>query len=265
MKKEKITELKWKKSIDRELRTAVANFNKKVRELQIDGEREYLPEQVDYKVLHQRIKSREELSRVIHDLKRFGKEGQEDVVILQSGEGITKWELNKLKGEQNRALKQVREEIAEYHKPITESGFTRAQMGSTELRKLEAKEKMLLSLETRVGQAFQNLKRRISTLGTLDFKLRKAIIYRQNYYNTIVKQFSNFHGYEELKKAFDEHKDPFEFYEWIKEVSDGNIDIIDIHVESSTTFSQQQFYKFLEDLKIKYDKSKEIIESEDNE
>lgn len=259
MKKEKVTPFKWKKSLDRELRTAVSNFNKKVRKLQIDGERNYLPEQYNYKELHQRIKSREELNRVINTLKKFGKEGQEDLIILESGEGITKWEKNKLEKESKRAQEKIKQEIAEFHKPITESGFTRAQMGSTELRKLESKLESLQGLEKKTGQAFEKLKRRISLLGTTDFELRRAIQYRKNYVYTIETYFKNFEGYEDLKKAFNEHKDPYKFFEWIK--STGNINIIDISYESNNVFSQEEFYKYLDELKIEYDKNEEVVEN----
>lgn len=260
MKKEKVTPLKWKKSLDRELRTAVSNFNKKVRELQIDGERSYLPEQYNYKELHQRIKSREELNRVISSLKKFGKEGQEDLIILESGEGITRWEKNKLQSESKRAQEKIKQEIAEFHKPITQSGFTRAQMGSSELRKLESKLESLQGLEQKTGQAFEKLKKRISLLGTTDFELRRAIQYRKNYIQTIEDNFKNLDGYEELKKAFDEHKDPYRFFEWIK--STGNINIIDISYESNNVFSQEEFYKYLDNLKIEYDKQEEVVEKE---
>ena len=248
------------KDLMRDLDKAISNFNKKLNELQIDGTREYLPEKLSYKETKQRIKTREELRRVIRSLQDFTKQGQEDLIQLESGEGITKWEKNKLHFENQRAQERIKQEIAEYHKPLADSGFTRAQMGSTELNKLESKLEYLESINKKKGEAFKNLKKRISFLGSIDFEYRKAWQYRKKYMETIINHFQNFDGYDELKKAFNNHKNVFDFYEWIK--STDNVNIIDIHYESSHTFTQQQFYKFLEDLGIEYDKKNETVEKE---
>ena len=82
----------------------------------------------------------------------------------------------------------------------------------------------------------------------------------KNYMQTIEDNFKNLDGYEELKKAFDEHKDPYRFFEWIQ--STGNINIIDISYESNNVFSQEEFYKYLDNLKIEYDKQEEVVEKE---
>lgn len=257
MKKEKITPLKWKKGLDRELRTAVSNFNKKVRNLQKESEKSYLPDEIDVKELRSRIVSREELNRVINSLRRFGKEGAEELIILESGQGITKWEKKKLENESKIAETRIKEEIAKLHKP-TENGFSRAQMGSAELRKLESQLESVQGLEKKTGQSFNKLKQRLGVLGSYDLKLRQAIQYRKNYADTIEKQFKNFDGYEELKKAFDEHKDPFSFFRWME--STGNLNIIDISYESNNVFTQEEFYKFLDELNVKYNKNVEFVE-----
>ena len=70
--------------------------------------------------------------------------------------------------------------------------------------------------------------------------------------DTIEKQFSNLDGYKELKKAFNNHKEPVNFYKWIEQTED--INIIDIHYESNNTLTQEQFYSYLEKLGIEIEK-----------
>lgn len=256
------TLINWKnktgKQLEKELNKAIAQFNKKLNELQIDGAREYLPDFYSYKETKDKIKTKEQLRKVVSDLRAFTKQGAEELINLESGESITRWEKNKLHFENLRAQKRLRQEIAEYNKPLADSGFTRAQMGSKELRKLESKLEKLKEFENKKGQDFQNWKKRIGVLGSYDFEIRKAIQYRKNYMKTIDDYFKNLDGYKELKKAFNEHKDPIGFFEWIK--ASGNINIIDISFESNNVFTQEEFYKFLEDLNIEYEKNIEVVE-----
>lgn len=256
------TLINWKnktgKQLEKELNKAIAQFNKKLYELQIDGAREYLPDFYSYKETKDKIKTKEQLRKVISNLRGFTRQGAEELINLESGESITRWEKNKLHFENLRAQERLRQEIAEFNKPLADSGFTKAQMGSTELRKLESKLEKLKDFENKKGQDFQNWKKRIGLLGSYDFEVRRAIQYRKNYMKTIKENFKNLEGYEELKKAFNEHKDPFKFFEWIK--ATGNINIIDINYESSNVFTQEEFYNFLDNLNIEYDKKTEVVE-----
>ena len=89
--------IKWQQKDYLSLGRAVANFNKKINELQSEEKKLYLPELKNYKDIKENIQTRSELNRVINSLKRFSKEGAEDLYTTKAGEQITKWERQELR------------------------------------------------------------------------------------------------------------------------------------------------------------------------
>ena len=89
--------IRWKQKDYLSLGRAVANFNKKINELNKEEKKLYLPELKNYKEVKQNITTRNELNRVIKSLKGFTKEGAEDLYITKGGEQITKWERKELR------------------------------------------------------------------------------------------------------------------------------------------------------------------------
>lgn len=66
--------IRWQQKDYLSLGRAVANFNKKINELQKEEKKLYLPETKNYKEIKQNIQTRNELNRIINSLKRFSKE-----------------------------------------------------------------------------------------------------------------------------------------------------------------------------------------------
>ena len=91
------SKIRWKQKDYLSLGMAVANFNKKINKLQSEEKKLYLPELKNYKEIKQNIQTRQELNRVINSLKRFSKEGAEDLYVTKAGEQITKWERKELR------------------------------------------------------------------------------------------------------------------------------------------------------------------------
>lgn len=89
--------IKWQQKDYITLGKAVSNFNKKINELNKEEKKLYLPEKLDYKEVKGNIVTRNELKRVINSLRRFSKEGSEDLYITKSGERITKWERQEMR------------------------------------------------------------------------------------------------------------------------------------------------------------------------
>ena len=89
--------IKWQQKDYLSLGRAVANFNKKINELQSEEKKLYLPELKNYKDIKENIQTRSELNRVINSLKRFSKEGAEDLYTTKAGEQLTKWERQELR------------------------------------------------------------------------------------------------------------------------------------------------------------------------
>lgn len=90
-------QIKWKQKDYLSLGRAVANFNKKINELNAEKKKLYLPELKSYKNIKENIKTRAELNRIITSLKSFGKQGAEEPIRIKTGDIITKWEQKELR------------------------------------------------------------------------------------------------------------------------------------------------------------------------
>ncbi len=71
---------------------AVSNFNKKIRELQQEENKLYLPDERNYKDLRNEIVTRSQLNNIINSLKRFSIQGAEELYTTKGGKEITVWE-----------------------------------------------------------------------------------------------------------------------------------------------------------------------------
>lgn len=119
--------IRWKQTDYLTLGREVARFNKKINELNKEEKKLYLPELQDYNYVKSRIHTRVELNRVISSLRRFSKEGAEDIYTNNAGEVMTIWEHNELVKQQRIAERNLRQEAKEFEQPIS-SGYSKAQM-----------------------------------------------------------------------------------------------------------------------------------------
>lgn len=206
--------INWKKQDYLSLGKAVAQFNRKINKLNAEENKLYLPETIYYPDLKKDIVTRKELNRVINSLRRFSKEGAEDLYITKAGEEITKWERNELALQAGIAQRRLTKELKEFTTP-NEQGFSRAQMGSREYQEILAQIRNLKSLEQKRGFEFKRLKDRIKELGNLDYTRMKATIYQQNFMKAL-ENSKNFRGYELLEKRIKRFRNPENFYKFIK-------------------------------------------------
>ena len=119
--------INWKKGDYISLGKAVSNFNKKINKLQQEENRLYLPSEISYKEAKENITTRAELKRLINSLRRFQREGAEDLYKTQAGEEMTKWERRELGIQSRIAQTRLKKELKQLQTPL-ESGFSRAQM-----------------------------------------------------------------------------------------------------------------------------------------
>ena len=205
--------INWRQGDFVRLGRAVSEFNKKVNALQKEENKLYLPETIAYKEAKENITTRKELNRLINSLRRFQREGAEDLYKTQAGEEITKWERREL-GIQSRITQtRLRAELKNLEKPL-ESGFSRVQMGSIRAREIEAQIKNLKQIENKVGYEFNQLKRRIMTQGRSDYTMKKATIFRENYLREMQK-YSHFDNYDKLMNKLQSIKNPVSFYNFV--------------------------------------------------
>lgn len=203
--------IKWKRSDYLTLGRAVAQFNKKVNKLNAEERRLYLPEIISYAEVKENITTRSELNRIINSLKRFSREGAEELYTTKAGEEITKWERKELGIQSRTAQRRLRQELKGLEVP-NEQGFSRVQMGSMRQREIEAQIKSLQKLEEKTGYDFERLSRRIKMLGTSDYTLRKAYVFQENFMEQLEKLAKNSPEFQEVFEHFNSIKNPITFF-----------------------------------------------------
>lgn len=189
---------------------AIRKFNEKIRELE-GVEREFAPEELEYKKVKSQIASRREFNRVIKSLQRFTRKGQENIVKLDSGENITKWERHELLLSQRRAENYLTGEL------MKEATLPRNIFGmkSDRYRQLEALLESISKLEKSKGAEYRKIKERVFNIGTTDKELRRSRTYKNNFLEGLKdKQIKNFKNYDLFMKYIKNNlKNPLKFFE----------------------------------------------------
>lgn len=201
--------IRWKRGDYVKLSKAVASFNRKINELDVN-EAKYLPDLKDYKELRDTIMSRKELNRIVKALRNFNVEGAETRVILPSGQAITKWEYHELKLARNRAIRQLETEKAS----IT-LGNKWKGMGDERIDQINATIKHLYRLEESTGGTFASGAALITKLGSFDRGLNEAEQFRVNFMNAL-EELSTYDNYELLREKLESIKNPEQFYDYIR-------------------------------------------------
>ena len=204
--------IRFRRSDAGKLSYAVRKFNEKIRELE-GLEREFAPEEVNYKKLKENIISRREFNRVLKSLQRFTRKGQEDIVKLDSGENISKWEKHEINLASKRATKMLTVEyMKEVQKPVNVFG-----MKNDRISQIEATLNSIDKLEKSRGNIFKKIKERIFKLGVTDKELKKAVIFKENFLKGMKdKQFKNFKNVGLFENFINTKlKNPMKFYETI--------------------------------------------------
>lgn len=225
---------------------AVSSFNKKIDRIRTEENKAYIPSKVDYTTLKNEIISKAELDRVINSLNRFKKENAEDLYITQAGEKLTRWERAELGRGAGVIKRRISNELKELGVPL-ESGFSRAEMGSSRVSELRAQYKNLEKLENLRLSEFERLKQRIERGQNADYKLKQAIIYRYNYMSMLEKAYSNYENYEKFKKVLDRFTNPISFYKFLSQ-NEKLADIIYMYETSGkaiATVNDEQTFNFL--------------------
>ena len=108
------SQIKWKRTDYMKLGKAVARFNRKLESL--SGRN--LPKIKSYEEIKGEITTRKELNRVINSLNRFMREGSEEIVLLPSGEKVTKWEKREIGIELQIAKANIRRQMKQYEEIV---------------------------------------------------------------------------------------------------------------------------------------------------
>lgn len=203
--------IRWKTSDYRELERGVNRFNKKIKRLEKIEDKIPLPEPLDFVQTRKEIKSRKELNRVLSSLESFSKRGSTDIVKLESGHEITKWEYSEIK----KARRRVRTRLTREANLIRMSRPQQLGMGDERLEQIESILESYSDLEKRKGYDFTRTAKSIMTQGTLDINLKRAETFRKNFMQSL-EQSSHLRGYDKLVNYLNKIKNPVDFYEKVK-------------------------------------------------
>lgn len=205
--------IRWKQSDYLKLGKAVADFNRKIKKLETEENKNYFPEIQNYKELKGTIETRAELNRQIKNMRKFLKEGAEELYTTEAGEEITKWENQLLKREKRTIEKRLNKELESLNEP-TESGYSKAQMGFSRINEIENSLRGLQKLEKAAGESFNRLKGRIHFQGRSDYLTKKQRVFRENYME-MLKNFKGYEWYKEYKQKLESFSGNKEFCDYV--------------------------------------------------
>ena len=201
--------IRWKKGDYIRLGQAVSRFNKRIKELEsIDVD--YLPDLKDYKEIKDEILSRNELNRVIKSLRKFSKEGMTKPVDLPSGNTITAWEYSEVKKARNLTIKRLEQE-----KLAIKLGEKYVGMGDERIDVIDSNIRNIKSFETLRDFEYKDTKERVLKLGSKDYDLRKAMIYRENFMKSLT-EMATYDNYNLLVSKLEKIQNPIKFFEFVQ-------------------------------------------------
>lgn len=230
----------------KELAKAVANFNKVKDKLEKEEKNVILPESINFQDLNKRIITRQNLNEIVRDLRKFGKGDSLEIYETPSGERITGWEHQKLEKEKSRIIKRLNNKKGIYEVP-NEQGFTRVQMGSMRYQKLLNDIRKFENYQSNVGYDFKEMRNILHAIGDIDYDVRKATTYRENYIE-VMEKYKDFDNYELLEKKMNSLKNPNDFFEFFGK--DDTSSDFDLTYQSEQFYAQQEFNLWLERLGI---------------
>lgn len=95
-----------------------------------------------------------------------------------------------------------------------------SKCGNEEYRKLEAELKTIQNVFKKRGKEFQKAVSTIENIGSSDYEVRQALLYRENYLK-MFEQFKNSEYYEAIVKKIKSYENPLTFFNKIKSLSYG--------------------------------------------
>lgn len=208
-----VTGIQWKKSDYVRLGQAIAKFNKTIREHQSLENKLDLPEEITYQEIKENIYTRQGLNKMLSLLKRITNKNAFDVIELEGGQNIIRWEYNQLKNARQNYINYADAIIEKLNTPQPGQKYSRIQMGSAKYHQLESTIESLNNLESLTGSEFVRIANRITSLGHPDYQYKKASVYRDNFMFELYQLLRNNPEFEKVYEFFDKIKNPIKFFE----------------------------------------------------
>lgn len=215
--------VRWTKSDAITLGKAVANFNRKVKQLEIEGNKSLTP--IDYKELKESIINRRELNRKIASLKRINEKNALELVIDEGVGLITRYEQQERKRYKTKIKRNLNLELKQIDK-------TKFPYKTQKEMKIENIFKHLNQYKTSSLEYFSRA----------DLQDLRAIKYKEKYLEGLEK-YANYKGYEELMKKVNSMS-PNQFYKFLK--AKGEI-ALDLKYHYYAHYSESEFQRIIYD------------------
>lgn len=263
--------LRWNKESERQLKNAINDFNKKVKNLRkTRKDKSYLPEEIDYEATKDLITTRNELNRVIESLGRFKGTQAFKKVTLPSGEALTNWEVQEIKLQQIQAERRIKRRMQEIRRNRPEY-FTGSSLGNEEYKKLQNTLKSIKSFglkkpsgkltSERIKEISLEARRRIENWGSMDFEMRRAIVYKENYLRMFTETYVGLSNYDKVLARLKSIENPIQFYNILKKLEEGE-KLKDISFMYEATPFQETLNKLALNLGMEIEDSETIEEGE---
>lgn len=215
---QQINGIPFSKRDSSDLSKAVNRFNRKLRRLRKKYENEdiMLPDLLSTRELKTNIQDRRDLRNQLKSIERFMRKDSEEIIKLDSGIKMTKYQRYEIRIGIIRAKANLRSRIKDLDKYDTETGnptidFARYRLKSDEKTNIERKINSLKNVDKRDRTSLSRLIKRIDLYSSHSRLYQKNVTYKENYIETIKKVFEYTDGLDSFIKQL-EDIDPIEFY-----------------------------------------------------
>ena len=159
--------------------------------------------------------TRKQLNQTLSSLHNFQKSNALEEVELESGEIISQWQASEIARRRPQAIAKIQsdlaEEIANEENRTSFKGLTNERID-----RLEQTLHTLENYDKKTGKELQYAINRITKIGNVDYKLKKAQTFRDNFMYALKEGAKTFTNYKLLKRELDKIKNPLDFYDKLK-------------------------------------------------
>lgn len=201
--------INWQNKDNLSLGRAVANYNKRIRKLKEEEKLLRVPEEINFKETKENIKTRKELNRVLASLRSLKKENIEETVKLKNGLEITKYEYENLLSQRKILQNRLRQDLKN-------ENFKKGLMGSERKDSIRAQLQSTKNFLNADIKEFNRMKKIIINSGTYDWRMKKSLIYQDNYFYALFEGARGFKNYDKLINYLNKIKNPEKFFEFIQ-------------------------------------------------
>ena len=217
----KLSFIKWSKEDYKALQQATREFNKRInlinkvtKEYGYDIGNVALPQKQTYKDLKSQILTRQQLNQTLSSLRRFQHYNAIEEVKINSEATISRWELEEIKYKQPLAIAKIEEQLSrEREKQEQKIGYK--GITNEKIDRLESTLKTLKNYDKKTGDELRYAIERIKKIGNVDYEIKRAQTFRDNFMKTFEAGLSSYENYDLFKKQLDSIKNPKDFYDYV--------------------------------------------------